>query len=68
MDTLNTPILATGVADALAAPPRGRPFSVSMTSGQLVVAASLFWALAFNGAFFTAVTNGRLAGDASLHC
>ena len=65
MDILNIHLRATGVADARAAPPRRRAFSVSMTSGQLVVAASLFWALAFNGAFFSLVTNGRQAGDAS---
>lgn len=41
------------------------PFTITLTSGQLVVAASLFWALAFNGAFFSAVANGRQASDAS---
>jgi len=46
------------------AQPRRRRFGVTLTSDQLVVAAAVFWALAFNGAFFAAVSKGQ-AGDAS---
>lgn len=37
--------------------------SITLTSGQLVVCWSLFWTLAFNGAFFAASTNGRDIAD-----
>jgi lipid A ethanolaminephosphotransferase len=62
---LHWPTRVVDAADSPTAPPHRRPVTITLTSGQLVVAASVFWALAFNGAFFSAVTNGRQAGDAS---
>ena len=38
---------------------------LTLTSGQLVIASSLYWALAFNSAFFARVTTGRSLSDAS---
>ena len=62
---LHWPTRVVEAADSPTAPPHRGPFTITLTSGQLVVAASLFWTLAFNGAFFSAATNGRQAGDAS---
>lgn len=58
----------TQPADAVPLPlsvPRRLLPSLTLTSGQLVVACSVFWALAFNAPFFAAVAQGRSLGDAS---
>lgn len=66
MSTLHSlaPLSAPSSGHPPAAPDRRR-FTVAWTSDQVVIAAGLFWAFAFNGSFFSTVTRGRQASDAS---